>query len=174
MDLDEKGHWDYYGHSSGLSFLRRVRDQFGNVLSPETEGSRSETVGRTRNIGQDFTSPRSPGQIIDSPFDQPPHRRKDLPPREVARRLCHDALDDASAILNLVHKPTFDKGFDRIYSRNPDEYEPQDEKYLPLLYSVLALGCLFDKGAESVLEQSGYEGATDQGFVYYSFLEIMS
>lgn len=163
MDLDEKGQWDYYGHSSGLSFLRRVRDQFGHSLNPEAADSRSAAVHRTRNIGQDFTSPRSPGEVIDSPFERPRSPLHHLPSKSLAQRLCGDALDDASAILNLVYKPGFYRGFDRIYSLSPDRYEDHDRKYLPLLYSVLALGCLFDKGDENILDQSGYEGATDQG-----------
>jgi len=34
MDVDEQGHWDYHGHSSGLSFVRRMREQLGDLMGP--------------------------------------------------------------------------------------------------------------------------------------------
>ena len=31
IDMDETGNWDYHGHSSGLSFVRRMREQLGGL-----------------------------------------------------------------------------------------------------------------------------------------------
>ncbi len=159
LDLDDQGHWDFHGHSSGLVFLQRMREQFGDLIG-STE-SRAALYIRTRAQSQVLGSPSSTGE---SPMDNGLPNTHDLPPREVARQLCVNSLNDACALMRFVHQPTFYVLFDRIYDTPPENFGNEENTFLPLLYVVLALGCLFDKNDSSNLEQKGYERAIDQGY----------
>ncbi len=156
LDLDDQGHWDYHGHSSGLAFMRRMRDQFGELLGPEAGTTH---FLKTRPINEILESPRS---SMESPVDT--NILSELPSRKAARILCEHALDDACAVLRFVHQPSFYASFDRIYDTPLEQFSNEDNKFLPLLYVVLALGCLFAKAQHSPLETSGYESAIDYGY----------
>ncbi len=162
LDLDDQGHWDFHGHSSGLTFLRRLREQFGDLFGPE--GPRS---GQPAPFMRPIPRPRS--QCLDSPRsgDSPSDilaHTQDLPSKEVARELCSNALDNACTLMRFVHTPTFYALFDRIFDTPAESYSNEENRFLPLLYVVMALGCLFGKTEENRLDLShGYEGATEQG-----------
>lgn len=159
LDLDEQGYWDYHGHSSGLSFVRRLREQFGDLV---TEGQATPFV-KSRPMSVVFESPKS---THESPQDQSLHfvgtEIQDLPPKYVALRLADHAINDASALLRVVHEPTFYKNLDRIYDTPSELHGNQENNFLPLLYAVLALGALFGKD-HIEMDSRGYENAIDEG-----------
>ena len=162
LDLDDQGHWDFHGHSSGLVFLRRMREQFGDLMGG-TEGTGLPFQKNTRPMPPGLDSPKS---STGSPNDSNLPNTHDLPPKECGRELCENALDDACALMRFVHQPTFYQLFDRIYDTLPEPFGNEENKFLPLLYLVMALGCLFAKGERSKLEIKGYEGAIDQGYAF--------
>ena len=160
LDLDEQGHFEYHGHSSGLSFVRRMRESLGDVMGPEGKGTPFVV---SRPMSQVFDSPRS---LNDSPWDST-LPGADLPSQEVARELCDLAINDAAALLRFVHYPTFLKGLEKIYNTAPEDYGNDENAFLPLLYSVLALGTLFSKEDENELDTRGYEKAIHEGYLFY-------
>ncbi|KAB8343272.1 hypothetical protein FH972_022860 [Carpinus fangiana] len=168
LDLDERGHWDYHGHSSGLTFLRRMREQFGDIMGPEALLTRSTPFARKHPPPEAMDSPRSRKSSADSPQRSQTGGigTTELPPKDKALELCSDALDDAGAILRVVHQPTFYKSFHRIYDLRSEDYENEDHQFLPLLYSVIALGCLFGKNGTDV-DRRGYQSLTDEGYEYF-------
>lgn len=150
LDRDDQGHWDYHGHTSGIIFVRRLRKQLGAADIPITRpGAMSQILG----------SPKS----SDSPLDASLPPTHDLPPRAAARRLCHNALDDACALMRFVHEPSFFASLDRIYDVPPEQYTNEENSFLPLLYIVMAVGCLFSDDGAGTLDIAGYEGAIGQG-----------
>lgn len=157
LDLDEEGYWDYHGQSSGLSFVRKMREQLGDVFGPWPPA-------KSRPISQVFDSPKS--AVIDSPSEA--SLQNDLPPRETAKHLSYLAINDASALLRVVHMPTFLRSLDRVYDTTPESFGNEESSFLPLLYAVLALGSLFTRD-EIAPESKGYEIALDQGYVKLSF-----
>ena len=66
-----------------------------------------------------------------------------LPSRKVADKLITSALDDACALESFIHRPTFDRLLTRVYATNPLEFSSEERSFVPLLYAILALGCLF-------------------------------
>lgn len=163
MDMNEQGEWAYHGHSSGLSFLRRVKEQFKDVLGPE-QMRRTASPFAAPKKSYSLGSPSKPGLLRQESSDE--HSVSgigDLPSREVAKQLCSHAIDDAGAIMICVHQPTFYKHFDRVYNRAPEEYDNEDHRFLPLLYAVMALGCLFAGDEDCDLEREGYLSLTDAG-----------
>lgn len=162
LDMDESGHWDYHGHSSGLSFVRRMREQLGDLMGPETLAT---PFVKTRPMSQVLDSPRS---AFDSPGGElSPVTSVDLPPKEMARQLSVYAINDAAALLRMVHGPTYWQAFERIYATPAENYTNDDNSFLPLFYSAIALGSLFGKDDETVIDLDGYESAIQQGFTYF-------
>lgn len=157
LDRDDQGHWDYHGHTSGVLFVRRLRKQLGaaDISGPMARSRPSITAHM-------LDSPKS---MSESPQDTTLPPTHDLPPREVARRLCHNAIDHACSLMKFVHIPSFFASLDRIYDIPPEQFTNQENSFLPLLYIVIAVGCLFsdDESGQGTLDLSGYEGAIGQG-----------
>ena len=164
LDLDDQGHWDFHGHSSGLVFLRRMREQFGDLVDqPESSGL---PILKTRSLSLALESPSKSYGNSPADFNYP--NTHDLPSKECAQRLCEYALNDACAIFPFFHKPTFYSTLDRVYDALPEIVGKEESRFLPLLYATMALGCLFAKAEQSQLQIKGYEGAIDQGRVQSS------
>ena len=163
LDLDEQGNLEYHGHSSGLSFVRRMREQLGDMMGPE--GHATPFV-KSRPMSQVFDSPRSTN---DSPWDStiPGH---DLPPKEVARALCDNAIEDGGSLLRVVHYPSFLQQLDGLYETPPESYGNDENVFLPLFYAVMALGTLFSKDDGGELDRKGYESAIAEGCVVQSHI----
>ena len=153
LDRDDQGHWDYHGHTSGIIFVRRLRKQLGASDVPIT---------RSNGMAQMLESPKS---VSESPQDASMTPTHDLPPRAVAHRLCHNALDDACSLMRFVHEPSFYATLERIYDLSPDQYTNEENSFLPLLYIVMAVGCLFSDDGVGTLDLAGYESAIGQGYV---------
>lgn len=162
LDIDELGNWDYHGHSSGLSFVRRMREQLGDLMGPDTIAT---PFVKTRPMSTVLDSPKSAGE---SPLTGDLLTLgNDLPPRELAQQICHFAVDDATALMRIVHKPSFWHSFDRLYTIPPEHYTNEDHKFLPLFHSVMALGHLFAKDEQTGVSREGYENGIQQGFVHF-------
>jgi hypothetical protein len=155
LDLDEEGKWDYHGHSSGVSFMSGLR-QFGEIFQIPPDSS---THLKHRSMSQVPPSPNSSMSTAESSAMLV--GAADLPTKEEARMLCDSALVDASAMLRVVHLPTFYKQFDRLYELSPEQYGSAENSFLPLLYAVLALGKLFSRNEEE-LEKPTYETLVDE------------
>ena len=155
LELDEQGNLEYHGHSSGLTFARRIREQLGDVMGPDGQGT---PFVKSRPISQVFDSPRS---NTDSPWDS--STGTDLPSREVALELCDNAINDAASLMRFVHWPTFKKQLDAAYDKAPDTWGNDENTFLPLLYATMALGTLFSKDEGGDLDRKGYESAIERG-----------
>ncbi|KKK15270.1 hypothetical protein ARAM_001907 [Aspergillus rambellii] len=155
LGLDDQGHWDYHGHTSGIIFIRRLRKQLGAAEIPM----------RPRPTLQHILD--SPKPMSESPQESSLPPTHDLPTRDVARRLCHNALEDACSLMRFVHEPTFYAMLDRIYDTPPDQFGNEENSFLPLLYIVISVGCLFSDDGAGTLDVSGYESAIGQGFQFF-------
>lgn len=156
LDLDEEGNWDYHGHSSGVSFMSGLR-QFGEIFQIPPDASPHL---KYRSMSQAPASPMSTMSVTDRPNTL--GSTTDLPTQDEARLLCNAALVDASAMLRVVHLPTFYTQFDRMYELSPEQYGSAEAGFLPLLFSVLALGKLFARNEEK-LDKATYEALVDEG-----------
>lgn len=161
LDLDDSGYYDYHGHSSGYMFMRKFRSQFGDDFLPNPRPIEN------RNLSHIQESPKS---LHSSPFEPGMNVSPDLPPRDVAIELCRNAIDDCCALQRPLHRPTFFRRLHSIYDTDPENYTNEHIKFLPLLYIVMATGCLFGRfdDKESELDKKGYKFATEQGYQYFN------
>ncbi|KAF2875493.1 fungal-specific transcription factor domain-containing protein [Massariosphaeria phaeospora] len=161
LDLDEEGNWEYHGTSSGMSFIKRLQQQFGDIIAPSAASS---PFIKYRPMSQAFDSPSSSHHSSADQSTVLPSGTS-LPPKEKARILCDNALNDAGALLRAVHLPTFYKCLDRVYEIPLEYYEDSETSFLPLLYAVLALGTLSRK--ETASETIDYESTIEEGIKYF-------
>ncbi|KAI4932615.1 hypothetical protein J4E85_003013 [Alternaria conjuncta] len=157
LDLDEEGKWDYQGHSSGLSFMRGLRqfDDMFQIPSDESPSLRHQSMSY---------EPPSPSLSIAGSTTAPSN--VPLPSQENARILCDSAIIQYSAMLRVVHLPTFYKQMSRLYEVAPENYGSAETSFLPLFYSVLALGKLYSENDTGV-DVASYDILTDEGLKYF-------
>jgi hypothetical protein len=161
LDFDDQGHVDYHGHSSGFTFLQRMREQFGTLLGPDTRNANTLQIFRRPPLRSCFDSPKSGSG--DSPMYSNLPNTADLPPRDVANELVDNCIEDACALLRFVHKPTFVRMLNRIYDTPAERYSDDENRFLPLLYVVLAVGTLFEKSEQNNPENASFESAINEG-----------
>lgn len=157
LDLDDQGHWDYHGNSSGFTFIRNLRPQFGDLRVPAPPVPYS----KGRAMSHPIESPKSASSS--SPYELSNSQAADLPEMDTAMRLCRNTLEVACALMRFVHKPNFYGKVRRIFTTNPEHYTNADTQFLPLLYVVMAVGCLFAQTEDTTLDTRGYESAIEEG-----------
>ena len=74
-------------------------------------------------------------------------------------------MNCACALLRLVHHPTFYEMLEKIYDIPSECYSDDENRFLPLLYAVLALGYVFATNTfePTEAEKLTYKAAKDQG-----------
>ncbi|KAL6930171.1 hypothetical protein ACO0SA_001578 [Hanseniaspora valbyensis] len=68
-----------------------------------------------------------------------------LPPKDIAINLIENAWLESFVVFRFYHRPSFIKNLHKVYSMPPHEYDETLIKFLPALYSVMAVGSLFSE-----------------------------
>jgi len=71
-----------------------------------------------------------------------------LPSREVALTLISKTWGSACVLFRFYHRPAFIEDLNELYDLDPSQYTNKQQRFLPLVYSVLACGSLFFKSEE--------------------------
>ena len=77
-----------------------------------------------------------------------------------------NSFNDACALLRFMHQPTFYEMLDRIYTVPVENFGDDENRFLPLLYVILALGCMFHSDLRddpNSPSQTTYKAKIDQG-----------
>lgn len=140
LDVDDSGHMDFHGHSSGVTYLAHLNHRFGDLLGEVKLGNSNFPEGSNEG---------TPASASFSPTDNLPDTSV-LPTRELANVLVNCCLDQACVLMRFIHVPTFTYRMNRIYDVNPEHYEDDDNTFLPLLYLAMGVGCLFVGDAQKL------------------------
>ncbi|KIY03555.1 uncharacterized protein Z520_00246 [Fonsecaea multimorphosa CBS 102226] len=134
----------YQGYSGERAFIERMRERI--------KGWQSDSVNSRLRPPK-----RPPAKLFDCDYSLA--AAACLPSRGRARALV-DAAVDTYSLFPILHRPSFDRSFENIYTISPNDYTAEQLRFLPLLYAVLALGCLFIQvdSMESSREQQITEG----------------
>lgn len=161
LDLDERGGWDFRGTSSGAVFLRRMKEHFGGVLGFDPSSTILPRPSRIPDLPYLNSSRSTAGS---SPGGAESPNAFDLPPQERARQLIVGALTCATALLRIIHVPSFFERFEMIYSKPVDEFDLEDKRFVGLLYSVMAVGAMYNTAeGEDFDNQVSYTQAAEEG-----------
>ena len=165
LDIDDTGYYDYHGNSSGYTFMRKFRATFGDDLFANSRSIENRSIVNIQG---------SPKSLQSSPFEGTSFSN-DLPPKDVAVELCRNTIDDCCALQRPLHRPTFFKRLDSIYALDPENYTNEHIKFVPLLYSSMAVGCLFGRfdDQKNELDKKGYGSAIEQGYQYFQIAKTM-
>lgn len=158
LDIDDRGDWEFHGNSSGVVFLKKMKEHLRGLL-----GS-SNTVPFLPRPDQlsSILNPESSSIHANSPLSTM-STYPELPPKDVARRLCFYSLTCATCLTRIVHVPTFNSQFERIYEIPLDNLGPEDTQFLGLLFAILALGCMYHSFDAAATEGTGYKAAMEEG-----------
>ncbi|KAL0931949.1 C6 transcription factor [Colletotrichum truncatum] len=163
LDLDDKGGWDFHGVSSGAVFLRRMKEHFRGMMGPPTKVPflpRSERPAGLMNLD-------SPAPVANSPYDSTMNTAPELPPKEVARKLCYYSLNCATCLIRVVHVPTFYELLDHVYEKSYDDYTTEEHKFVGLLFAVMAVGCMY-ANLDETAPPVAYKESVQEGMKYYN------
>ncbi|KAH3663688.1 hypothetical protein OGAPHI_005089 [Ogataea philodendri] len=96
-----------------------------------------------------------------------------LPSREVALRLITQTWENACVLFRFYHRPAFIEDLNELYDTEPSQYTNKQQRFLPLVYSVMACGALFLKSDEKTTGSKNGEQHTenevfeDEGYRYF-------
>jgi hypothetical protein len=161
LELKESGEWDFHGISSGAVFLRRMKDHFQALLGNEY---RIPFLPRP-SLPPGLFSLDSPKSNASSPWDASSAPDiSNLPPLDRVRTLCYYSLDCATCLLRIVHRPSFYEMVDKLYATPQESWGSEEHRFLGLLYSVLALGCVYNVSQDHDSDDTvTYKSAVEEG-----------
>lgn len=160
LNRDEHGNFDFRGNSSGSVFLQSLmthigspkgstatrieQDVYAGASTPKNKQDRSGS-GTSGEDGKVEPSPTELSSAASGKYPLSPDlpdvdEEIQLPTLEVAIGLSRLCLDRGCGILQFTHTPSHFARLAKFY----DPKEPsKDEEFLPVLYSMMAVGCLF-------------------------------
>lgn len=171
LELDDKGDYDFHGNTSGSVFFRRMKDHFRSLLgkdnalphlprSPRPAGAAPSPSASPGSSSVISVGPSTPGSQHSLPHTY------DLPPKEKAKALCIESLQNATCLLRIVHIPTFFELLDKTYSKPIESFDVEENRGLALVYAVMALGCMYNvPDSKSNSGQLPYKNAHEEGYV---------
>ncbi|KAK9324207.1 fungal-specific transcription factor domain-containing protein [Lipomyces orientalis] len=162
LDVDETGHLDYVGHSSGRAFVQHVRAHFLND-HPDAIPADLPKTSVFYYFPQGNNSSASNAGLADSPSDYHYYQQMAefkiiLPTKDVAMHLINAVWDQACVVLRFGHRPTLQRRLDELYATDPDDYTPAQISFLPLVYCYLAVGVLFTQDMQDEEHKDVGEG----------------
>ncbi|KIW23502.1 uncharacterized protein PV07_11695 [Cladophialophora immunda] len=134
----------FQGYSGDRAFIQRMREKIKNWPGD--------------NVRSRIRPPMRPvAKLFDCDYSLAASAC--LPSKERARALV-DAAVESYSLFPILHRPTFDRSFENMYAIPPSDYTAEQLRFLPLLYALLALGCMFIQldSMESSREQEITEG----------------
>ena len=113
----------------------------------------------------DCTDPNnSPHQGIDGSLESSMGKEIKiiLPPREVALDLITKTWENACVLFRFYHRVAFVEDLNELYDTDPNHYTNKQQRFLPLVYSVMACGALFYKSDENTNNNLDYNNNNDK------------
>ncbi|KAK5951580.1 Gypsy retrotransposon integrase-like protein 1 [Knufia fluminis] len=155
---------DFYGAASGLAWIQRARNYFGD----------SDSGGSTE-IEDDNTNKSAAVQLFDAPLPTKQTLQLDtadvrLPPRETATKLLRVVFTQVYPMFHFMCEQEFHESTDRIYQLDPHQYKERDHLFLLLLHLVMALGHLFSKEEH---DRQGCWSSVSQGMRHFVAARLM-
>lgn len=158
LDLTATGEYDFHGMSSGAAFLSRITQHFPGLIrydsrTPFLPQPSRPYLAKSYDIPGNSTIPWSHVSDGFSP----------VPPKPFAHDLCEFSFSRATCILRVVHAPSFWRMFDKLYEQRPQRYTPEERRFVGLLFSVMALGSMYDVDENDPTNPDHYAEAMERG-----------
>lgn len=126
-----------------ISNVGNVSSVNPNAISPSyvnsSSNSQTPDINNTEYQGIDGSLESSLGKEI----------KIILPSREVALDLITKTWENACVLFRFYHRVAFIEDLNELYDTDPNHYTNKQQRFLPLVYSVMACGALFYKSDEN-------------------------
>ncbi|KAK8096185.1 hypothetical protein PG999_014207 [Apiospora kogelbergensis] len=152
LDRTDTGEYNFHGMSSGAAFLNRITQYL---------------PGLPRYDSRMPFLPQPPRPLSFDQTERPAHMRSPWLPL-LAHDLCEYAFSRASCLLRVVHVPSFWEAFDKLYEERPQRYTLEQQRFVGLLFSAMALGSMYDVDENDPTNPDHYAVAIERGYHYYS------
>lgn len=133
----------FHGRFAGLNVLRTVRD-----LCDEVVGNPGQGFGRSLALSFDST------YLDTSTYNQMASLAL-LPSREVLQSTISVAMDAAMSCQECFDRVALQAQIETLYTKDPEQYTPDDRRALALVYALMALGRQVDSTALPTSEETG-------------------
>ncbi|KAK8875262.1 fungal specific transcription factor [Apiospora arundinis] len=164
LDRTDTGEYNFHGMSSGAAFLNRITQYLPGL--PRYD-SRMPFLPQPPRPS--FMDPTESHAHMRNPWSQlVSHGISRLPLRQLAHDLCEYAFSRASCLFRVVHVPSFWEAFDRLYEERPQRYTLEQQRFVGLLFSAMALGSMYDVDENDPTNPDHYAVAIERGYHYYS------
>lgn len=92
-----------------------------------------------------------------------------LPPKPIALQFIQVTWEHCCVLFRFYHRPSFIKKLDELYETDPHDYSHAQMQFLPLCYSVMAVGALFSKSMQEDDDSKGSPSQfmQDEGYKYF-------
>jgi hypothetical protein len=155
LRFTDNGDVDFHGLSSGAAFLSHFTQHFPELLRHD---SRIPFLPQATRLNLPSGLPMTVAASSSYNYTK-------LPPRHLARMLCEYSFKHASSLLRIVHVPSFYKRFDALYDGQSVGSAQDRDRYMGLLYSILALGSMYDVDENDPSNPDHYDEAISRGSV---------
>lgn len=158
LDLTATGEYDFHGMSSGAAFLSRITQHFPGLIRYDSRTPFLPQPGRPY-LAKPYDIPGNstiPWSHVSDGFSP-------VPPKPFAHDLCEFSFSRATCILRVVHAPSFWRMFDKLYEQRPQRYTPEERRFVGLLFSVMALGSMYDVDENDPTNPDHYAEAMERG-----------
>lgn len=167
LDRTDTGEYNFHGMSSGAAFLNRITQYLPGLPRYDSRMPFLPQPPRPSSFA-DHPTTELPAHIR-SPWPQlVSHGISRLPLRQLAHDLCEYAFNRASCLLRVVHVPSFWAAFDRLYEEHPQRYTLEQQRFVGLLFSAMALGSMYDVDENDPTNPDHYAVAIERGYHYYA------
>jgi hypothetical protein len=156
LRFTDNGDVDFHGLSSGAAFLSHFTQHFPELLRHD---SRIPFLPQATRLNLPAGLPMMVAASSSYNYTK-------LPPRHLARMLCEYSFKHASCLLRIVHVPSFYRRFDALYDGQSMGQAQDRDKYMGLLYSILALGSMYDVDENDPSNPDHYDEAVSRGSVF--------
>ncbi|VCU39432.1 Bgt-50698 [Blumeria graminis f. sp. tritici] len=155
--------WEIRGDLSGVDVLQHIREYVNDVLSEYNITISSDSC-------PDMSLSDSPSNLIVQPRDNP-SSLGDLPSFETAKEVCQAAFNETNTLYCFIDTPAFFLMLADLYKLPGDYFMGENNDFINLLFSILALGFHVQDKRHNERNRSGdliSKTGIDQGRKYFT------
>ncbi|ODQ45515.1 hypothetical protein PICMEDRAFT_22103, partial [Pichia membranifaciens NRRL Y-2026] len=138
------------GKSISKSSSKHIAKMYDSIASPPLVKPKAVSISSNSHI-QGLDTNNSQYQGIDGSLESTLGKEIKiiLPSREVALDLITKTWENACVLFRFYHRVAFVEDLNELYDTDPNQYTNKQQRFLPLVYSVMACGALFYKSDEN-------------------------
>ncbi|SMN20202.1 similar to Saccharomyces cerevisiae YIL130W ASG1 Zinc cluster protein proposed to function as a transcriptional regulator involved in the stress response [Maudiozyma saulgeensis] len=143
-----KGHTTNYLEDAVKEYHLISRDSVSPVSRLSSRITSPDAISRNIN-GSSANSVDSNSESVDVALSNTPNIGREikimLPPKNIALHFVENTWKYCCVLLRFYHRPLFIQQLNELYETDPSNYTQKQINFLPLCYSIMAVGALFSK-----------------------------